>query len=143
MRRCLEFTNGWLEMEVPLALLSRLFRSDSKLEAAAVSAPAHIVPGAAGPHVAKIQLALIKLDGADIDSVELENARYGPSTADAVLSYKKKRDIVNRSYQKQADNIVGTMTIASMDREMVQRELKPVVVRGVQCKGVRPAASEA
>jgi peptidoglycan hydrolase-like protein with peptidoglycan-binding domain len=130
-------------MEAHLSLRSRLFNSDPKLEAAAVSAPAHIIPGAVGPHVAKIQRALIRLDGADIDPGELENARYGPSTANAVLSYKRKRNIINRSYQTQADNIVGVMTIASMDNELAQKDLVPVVVHSVKCKGVRPAASKA
>jgi hypothetical protein len=45
--------------------------------------------------------------------------RYGPSTADAVLTYKTTRNIVNRSYQTQADNIVGKMTIAAMDKELL------------------------
>jgi peptidoglycan hydrolase-like protein with peptidoglycan-binding domain len=101
-----------------MSLQSKLFRGDPKLEAAAVSNPAHIVPGAAGPHVAKIQQALIQLDGTVIAGNELAASSYGPSTADAVLSYKKKRDIVNRSYQTQADNIVGIMTMAVLDREM-------------------------
>jgi hypothetical protein len=43
---------------------------------------------------------------------------YGPATANAVLRYKRKRDIVNRSYQTSADNVVGKMTIASLDREI-------------------------
>jgi hypothetical protein len=101
-----------------MSLQSKLFRGDPKLEAAAVSNPAHIVPGAVGPHVAKIQQALIQLDGATIAGNELAASSYGPSTADAVLSYKKKRDIINRSYQSQADNIVGVMTMAALDREM-------------------------
>jgi hypothetical protein len=46
-------------------LRSQLFRGDPKLEAAAVSDPAHVLPGAAGSHVGKIQLALILLDAAD------------------------------------------------------------------------------
>ena len=49
-----------------MALRSKLFSGDTKLEAAAISDPAHIVPGAVGPHVGKIQQALIKLDGAAI-----------------------------------------------------------------------------
>src|SRR5262249_41293895 len=40
-------------------------------------------------------------------------------TAAAVLAYKRKRNIVNRTYQAQADNIVGKMTMAALDREMV------------------------
>src|SRR5262249_19158878 len=47
-----------------MGLKSRLFRGDSTLEAAAVSHAAHIVPGAVGEHVRKIQYALVNLDGA-------------------------------------------------------------------------------
>jgi peptidoglycan hydrolase-like protein with peptidoglycan-binding domain len=104
-----------------MALRSKLFRGDPKLEAAAVSDPAHIVPGSAGPHVGKIQQALIKLDGAAIvvDSV------YGPATAAAVLAYKQKRNIINTARQTKADNIVGTMTMASLDAEMLATESPP------------------
>ena len=105
-----------------MSLRSQLFRGDDKLEAAVVSDPSHIVPGAAGAHVAKIQAALIRIDGAAIDPGELQSARYGPSTAGAVLTYKKQRDIINRTYQTQADNIVGKMTIAALDREMLAKE---------------------
>jgi hypothetical protein len=40
-----------------MALQSKLFRGDQKLEDAAVSDPAHIFQGASGPHVGKIQQA--------------------------------------------------------------------------------------
>lgn len=105
-----------------MSLQSQLFRGDPKLEAAAVSNPAHILPGSVGEHVSKIQQALIQLDGATISDDEIATGSYGPSTADAVLSYKQKRDIVNRSYETQADNIVGIMTMAALDREMTQLE---------------------
>jgi hypothetical protein len=49
-----------------MALQSSLLRGDPKLEAAAVSDPAHITPGATGPHVKKIQQALNKLDRANL-----------------------------------------------------------------------------
>jgi peptidoglycan hydrolase-like protein with peptidoglycan-binding domain len=104
-----------------MSLRSKLFGGDPKLEAAAVSDPAHITIGAKGEHVRKIQLALTLLDDANID---LDGA-YGPETAAAVLDYKKKRNIINRSYQTQADDIVGKMTMASLDREMHQRERVP------------------
>jgi peptidoglycan hydrolase-like protein with peptidoglycan-binding domain len=106
-----------------MALRSKLFRGDSKLEAAAVSDPAHIVPGSAGPHVGKIQQALIQLDGAAIvvDSI------YGPATAAAVLAYKQKRNIINTARQTKADNIVGTMTMASLDAEMLATETPPSI----------------
>jgi hypothetical protein len=103
-------------------LRSKLFHGDPRLEAAAVSDPAHVLPGASGPHVGKIQLALILLDAAVIADSELDSLTYGDSTARAVLAYKRKRNIVNRSYQTQADNIVGKMTMASLDGEMVKKE---------------------
>jgi len=101
-----------------MPLQSRLFAGDAKLEAAAVSDPAHIVPGSSGEHVRKIQLALIQLDGA----VLVPDGQYGPTTAAAVLAYKQKRAIINFSYQTQADNIVGKMTMAALDRELVEAE---------------------
>ena len=105
-----------------MALRSQLFRGDPKLEAAAVSNPAHIVPGAVGEHVGKIQQALIELDDGVIAADELAASSYGPSTAAAVLAYKEKRDIVNRSYQTKADNIVGIMTMTALDTEMAANE---------------------
>lgn len=92
------------------------------MEACLVSDPAHIVPGATGEHVFKIQNALITLDGLAIDATELSDKTYGPSTAAAVLSFKTKRQIVNRAYQTQPDDIVGKMTIAALDKEMLARE---------------------
>ncbi len=105
-----------------MGLMSRFFRGDSKLEACLVSDPAHVLEGAAGDHVAKIQIALARLDGSRIAKGELDAKRYGPSTASAVLAYKTKRKIVNLSYQTHADNIVGKMTIAVLDKEMLQLE---------------------
>src|SRR3990170_7950091 len=100
-----------------MPLKSKLFAGDAKLEAAAVSDPAHIVPGAAGAHVGKIQAALIVLDRALIAANELAKTLYGPSTADAVLAFKRKRNIINPAYQTKADNIVGKMTMAALDAE--------------------------
>lgn len=104
-----------------MALQSQLFRGDSALEAAANVDSAHITPGARGPHVEKIQTALNILDSAGLEV----DGRYGPATANAVLGYKTKRDIINRSYQTSADNIVGKMTIARLDKEMLAHEAKP------------------
>jgi peptidoglycan hydrolase-like protein with peptidoglycan-binding domain len=101
-----------------MPLQSKLFRNDPKLEAAAVSDHAHITPGAKGDHVRKIQVALNQLDGASLKT----DGVYGPATAAAVLAYKKKRNIVNRAYQTQADNIVGKMTIDRLDKEMLVAE---------------------
>jgi peptidoglycan hydrolase-like protein with peptidoglycan-binding domain len=101
-----------------MALRSQLLRGDAKLEAAAVSDAAHITQGARGEHVRKIQQALIQIDDAGIDA----DGAYGPATAAAVLAYKRKRNIVNRSYQTQADDIVGKMTVASLDGELLRQE---------------------
>jgi hypothetical protein len=57
-----------------MALQSQLFRGDPQLEAAAISDPARIVPGAMGPHVGKLQQALIQVDAAPITV----NMIYGP-----------------------------------------------------------------
>lgn len=105
-----------------MPLISRLFRSDATLEACLVRDAAHVVPGAIGEHVAKIQSALDFLDHAQIARDEVRAQQYGRSTADAVLAYKRKRRIINVAYQTQADNIVGKMTIAALDQEMVQLE---------------------
>ena len=132
-----EFARGYsldVAEVIVMSLQSKLFRGDPKLEAAATSPPDHILPGAAGSHVAKIQQALIELDGAIINPGELVAKQYGPSTAAAVLSYKQKRAIVNRSYQTQADNIVGIMTMAALDREMLNREQAPVVAEMIRCR---------
>lgn len=106
-----------------MALQSKLFAGDPKLETAAVSDPAHIMQGASGDHVRKIQAALIRLDGASIAADGL----FGAATAAAVLAFKQKRDIVNRSYQSQADAIVGKMTMAALDKEMVDTERQTVI----------------
>jgi hypothetical protein len=105
-----------------MPLQSEFFAGDIKLEAAAVSDPAHVLQGAIGEHVAKIQRALIELDGATIDAGELQSSQYGPSTARAVLDYKRKRNIVNRWYQTTADDIVGRMTMAALDQDMLNHE---------------------
>ncbi len=106
-----------------MALNSRLFRGDPLLEAALESDPSHILRGATGQHVRKIQEALILLDdaGSEPDGV------FGAATAEAVLSYKQKRNIINRSYQQTADDIVGRMTMASLDRELVEKKNEPQV----------------
>jgi hypothetical protein len=105
-----------------MALRSKSFKGDSKLEACLVSDPAHIMLGAVGDHVSKIQKALITLDRASINAGELSGKRFGASTAAAVLAFKTRRSIINRSYQSQPDNVVGKMTIDTLDREMLAAE---------------------
>ncbi len=99
-----------------MALQSQLFRGDTKLEAAAVSDPAHITPGAKGAHVGKIQQALIQVDGAAIS----QDSAYGPATAAAVSAFKTKRKILN--FEGKIDNIVGKKTMAALDTEMLAKE---------------------
>lgn len=118
-----------------MGLTSRKFRGDAKLESCLVSDPAHLTPGTTGDHVSKIQTALMLLDGAKIDGRDLQAKSYGPSTAAAVLAYKQKRRIINRRYQTSADNIVGKMTIATLDREMLGFEQSLRAVNS--CAGMR------
>jgi hypothetical protein len=96
-----------------MSLKSREFAGDTRLEACAVSDPAHVTPGSCGPHVRKIQDALIKVDGAAIDAGECAQQRYGTSTAAAVTRFKTKRKLLN--YAGQIDNIVGIKTINALD----------------------------
>jgi hypothetical protein len=97
-----------------MSLQSILLRGDAKLEAAATSDLPHIASGQRGEHVRKIQVALNLLNNAGLalDGI------YGTKTANAVLEFKRKRDIVNRNSQTTADNIVGRMTVAALDREL-------------------------
>src|ERR1700752_886085 len=108
-----------------MALQSRAFRGDKALEDCLVKDSAHLVVGTRGPHVRKVQEALMLLDGALIALDEASANLYGPSTAAAVLNYKRARQIINFSYQKTADNIVGKMTIDSLDKEMSKQEARP------------------
>jgi hypothetical protein len=99
-----------------MALQSKLFRGDPKLEPAAVSDPAHIFQGASGPHVVKIQQALNQLDGAAL----AQDGIYGPRTAAAVSAFKRKRQILN--FKNEIDDIVGKKTTTTLDTEMLAKE---------------------
>ena len=103
-----------------MPLISTTLRDDRALQACLLHDQAHVVPGSHGPHVARIQRALLVLDQARIDANDLRSKRYGPTTTAAVLAFKQKRQIINRAYQSAADNIVGKMTIARMDKELVE-----------------------
>src|SRR5688572_21308957 len=104
-----------------MPLSSQLFRGDAELEAAANIPSGHVMKGAYGRHVEKIQTALNILDDAGL----IVDGDFGTATANAVLNYKKKRNIINYAYQKTADNIVGKMTMARLDEEMRAYETKP------------------
>ncbi len=113
--------------EVTMPLRSNQFKGDPKLEACLLKDSAHVKSGATGDHVSKIQRALLILEDPTpkIDSDEISSGSYGTTTAAAVLTYKKKRKIINLSYQTQVDNIVGKMTIAALDEEMLRKENPP------------------
>jgi hypothetical protein len=105
-----------------MPLVSKLFRDNPRLQACLVSHSAHVTPGSKGQHVALIQYAVLTLEGGKIAGSEIALRNYGPTTTAAVLAYKRRRKIINPSYQTSADNIVGRMTIAALDREMALRE---------------------
>ena len=115
-----------------MALHSRMLSGNAALEKAAVGNTDHITPGARGDHVGRLQQVLMLLDRTTIAASELDAQLYGPSTAKAVLAYKTKRGIINRSYQTTADNIVGVMTMASLDKEMSLREAS-IVSQTLRC----------
>ncbi len=109
-----------------MPLHSDLFRDCPELQDCLVRDAAHVTKGSVGDHVHLIQAALVALEGAEIDLAEWDERRYGDSTADAVLAYKTRREIINRSYQSKPDNIVGKMTIASLDEEVRARQHTPL-----------------
>jgi peptidoglycan hydrolase-like protein with peptidoglycan-binding domain len=116
-----------------MPLVSRLFSNDPVFERCLTHDSAHITPGSRGAHVNKIQTALDTLDNYSVAHTEVHSQTYGPSTAAGVLAYKRKRGIINRAYETQPDNIVGKMTIASLDAEMARVEPKPRPSTGINC----------
>lgn len=117
-----------------MPLKSRLFSGNTALEDCAVRDQAHLTLGARGQHVGKVQYALELIDKVRIERQELLNQVYGPSTAAAVLGFKQKRSVINRSYQNAPDNIVGRMTIAALDLEMLQlQNLSPAMGECARC----------
>ncbi len=116
-----------------MPLKSSAFAGDERLEACLVKDSAHLVLGVKGEFVGKVQAALIFLDDLTIGEQELDTLTYGKSTAAAVLAFKKKRKIINRSYQQSEDNIVGKMTIKALDDELsiAENALLDLSVSGV------------
>jgi peptidoglycan hydrolase-like protein with peptidoglycan-binding domain len=106
-------------------LKSRLFQGSTSLEACLSHDSAHVTPGAVGEHVQLIQRALVYLGDKSITGSEYRSGTYGPTTAGAVLRFKQQRQIINRTYQTQADNIVGKMTIRRLDDEMLMIQDRP------------------
>ena len=116
-----------------MPLVSKLFSGDPVFEACLVEDKAHIPPGSRGPHVGKIQFALATLAQFVVAPGELQSQTYGTSTASGVLAYKRRRGIINPAYQTKADNIVGKMTIASLDVEMARAERRPKPLNRQNC----------
>ncbi|VFU08261.1 hypothetical protein [Methylocella tundrae] len=108
-----------------MGLRSKLFKGDPALEACLVDNSAHINEGATGDHVSKIHSALFALDNLSVSTDDLQTCRYGQSTVAAVLAFKRKRKIINYTYENEVDNIVGKMTIAALDEEMLRKEQQP------------------
>jgi peptidoglycan hydrolase-like protein with peptidoglycan-binding domain len=108
-----------------MPLQSKLFKGDPALEACLIQDSAHVTEGAKGEHVAKIQTALFAIDGLGVSPDELRSSSYGKSTVKAVLAFKAKRNIINYTYERQVDGIVGKMTIAALDGEMLRKEAAP------------------
>lgn len=104
-------------------LRSDLFKGDAKLEACAAGPSGHLTIGTPpGPHIAKIHaaLAILRPAGTAISTTEKSSMTYGSTTADAVFNYKSTHvpPIVNLSYQRAPDKILGQMTISAMDEEL-------------------------
>jgi putative peptidoglycan binding protein len=103
-----------------MALQSQLFGGDPLLEKAAVSDRDHILPGSRGPHVAKIQQALIQVAGATI----VVDGIYGPATAAAVADFKRRQNPPILNFAGKIDDIVGIKTMAALDA-MLPKGPKP------------------
>ena len=100
-------------------LISQLFRDNDRLQKCLKIPLQHVVPGSRGEHVGLVQQALIRLEAAVISATEISNQTYGPSTVQAVRTFKgPPRNIINKSYQNAPDDIVGQMTIERLDDEM-------------------------
>lgn len=115
-----------------MPLVSRLFRDNERLRACLVDNSAHVTRGSQGVHVALIQYAALRLEGGRIEGPEITAKLYGPSTAAVVLAYKTRRRIINPAYQTSPDSIVGRMTIAALDREMMLAEATDAVRDALQ-----------
>lgn len=116
-----------------MALLSDLLNGAPRLEACLTDDSAHLMEGTVGSDVAKVQLALLVVDGLCVQPDEERAQRYGPSTAAAVLAFKTKRQIINYRYQTKPDNIVGKMTIAALDQELLRKQALPKPCNQTYC----------
>ncbi len=105
-----------------MPLSCKFFKGEQRLEECLVSDPAHILRPQQGDHVALVQQAIIIFEGDVIAGGDLGTRTYDDSTAKAVKEYKRKREIINKTYQTAADDIVGKMTIARLDKDLTARE---------------------
>ncbi len=112
-----------------MPLQSRLFRENKRLQACLIDNNSHVTRGSQGDHVGLIQYAALRLEGGRIQGPEINAQLYGPDTAAVVLAYKTRRRIINPAYQTAPDDIVGRLTIAALDREMMLSEVT-VFLRG-------------
>ena len=110
-----------------MALKSKLFAGNARLEAAASLDAQHIKFGDRGDHVRKIQLALNMIDSCGLTT----DGIFGPSMQNSVLLFKRARNIVGRGFQASPDAIVGVLTITALDDELwtTKEVANPVVVR--------------
>ncbi|MBL9079626.1 MAG: hypothetical protein JNL08_19135 [Planctomycetes bacterium] len=115
-----------------MPLTSNVFtkpRRNERLDRCLVDDRAHITlrqPPERGEHVTRVHLALLTLLRNPNLGTEVARAEYGPSTAAAVLRFKRERNILNTAlHQTVPDNIVGKKTIAALDAEMAKRQLPP------------------
>lgn len=81
----------------------------------------------------KVQFALFAIDGHCVEPTEAANETFGPSTAAAVLAYKTQRSIINRAYQSKPDDILGKMTIAALDHDMLAKQGQPSPGQTCRC----------
>jgi hypothetical protein len=107
-----------------MAFKSSLFSNDPRHSACQSNDAAHYTKGLSGTHIADVQAVLNLLDDLFIEPAERSAQIYGPSTAAAVLAFKRKRKIINTSYQASEDDIVGKMTITALDDELAAFEAK-------------------
>jgi hypothetical protein len=107
-----------------MPLVSEHFKDNDRLQKCLVEDRYHVLHGDRGEHVALIQAALIRLGEGVVSASELDADFYGHSTANAVLGYKQRYNIINPKYQTKADNIVGKMTIKKLDDDMAFLEMK-------------------
>lgn len=118
-----------------MPLKSMLFAGNARLQSCLVQDASHVTPGSSGEHVALIQAALVRFRFLEPADAFAEAGRYGKATAAAVLGYKRVFNIVNHAYQNTADNIVGKMTIASLDTNMLALESVRFVAEPLRLAG--------